>query len=147
MLPRLLEEALETATLLEQEWTESQKTPQSKGNQQQQGQKSWPKKRSFQQNSGGKKSAPPAKRNRNNNNRQRQNRQPQQQQRQVVATSGCPKCRMDHPGRPCPRDLGGCIYCGKMGHYIKDCRKKQSDDLRRNTPGTSQPAPQRPPQQ
>ena len=29
-----------------------------------------------------------------------------------------------------------------MGHYIKDCRKKQSDDLRRNTPGTSQP-PQR----
>ena len=34
-----------------------------------------------------------------------------------------------------------------MGHYIKDCRKKQSDDLRRNTPGTSQPAPQRLPQQ
>ena len=55
------EEAMETGILLEQEWTESQKTPQSKGNQQQQGQKSWPKKRSFQQNSGGKKSAPASK--------------------------------------------------------------------------------------
>ena len=146
--PSTLEEALETATLLEQEWIESQKTPQSRGKPQQIGQKSWPKKRSYQQNSGGKKSAPPAKRNHQNNNRQRQNRQPQQQQQnQVVATSGCPKCRMDHPGRPCPRDVGGCIYCGKMGHYIRDCRKKQSDDLRRNTPGTSQPAPQRLPQQ
>ena len=54
--PTTVDENLETASLLEHDWTESQKAPASRGQQQQhQGQKSWPRKRQFQRNQGGKK--------------------------------------------------------------------------------------------
>ena len=157
--PTTVDEALEMASLLEYDWTESQKTPAPRQQQQNLGQKSWPRKRHFQKNQGGRKFHPQSKKQRNNNNNnnnsnnrqiQYQNRRPQYQQRQQpqqkqLTAASCPKCTTDHPGRPCPRDTGGCLYCGKMGHYIRDCRKKQANDQRRNTSSTSQPTQQRQP--
>ena len=39
----------------------------------------------------------------------------------------CSKCNYGHPGQLCPRDTGGCFYCGKMGHFVRVCRKKEAD--------------------
>ena len=36
----------------------------------------------------------------------------------------CEKCRGSHPGKPCPRDTGGCFRCGELGHQIANCTKK-----------------------
>ena len=36
----------------------------------------------------------------------------------------CPRCSSDHPGGVCPRDTGGCLYCGKPGHRISRMSQK-----------------------
>jgi hypothetical protein len=67
-----------------------------------------------------KQSGPPAKRQRN-----QYRPSPRQPSRGT-----CRRCGRSHVGQPCPRETGGCLYCGKMGHYIQDYRKKAADDLR-----------------
>ena len=59
----------------------------------------------------------------------------------------CPKCGRPHPGQACPLLTGGCLYCGKMGHFARECRKKAADDLRRNGGAPLLPRPPPQPQQ
>ncbi|CAN6486610.1 unnamed protein product [Victoria cruziana] len=37
----------------------------------------------------------------------------------------CSKCRRRHPGRPCYKDSGACLYCGELRHFIRECPKKK----------------------
>ena len=43
----------------------------------------------------------------------------------------CVICDRVHRGQACPRASGDCFYCGLVGHFIRDCRIKKVDDLRR----------------
>ncbi|XP_049932536.1 uncharacterized protein LOC126409875 [Nymphaea colorata] len=52
--------------------------------------------------------------------------------------SECPKCHRQHPGKPCYRDIGACLYCGAQGHFIRECPKKKEVEQRRSA--TNQPA-------
>ena len=73
--------------------------------------------------------------------RPRQNMAPNNLQ----SNPNCPKCHVNHARGPCPRDTGGCFYCGKVGHIARQCRKKLIDEQRRNagSAGPSQQVPQR----
>uniref|UniRef100_A0A5K0Y0H8 CCHC-type domain-containing protein n=1 Tax=Nymphaea colorata TaxID=210225 RepID=A0A5K0Y0H8_9MAGN len=37
----------------------------------------------------------------------------------------CPTCHRQHPGKPCYREVGACLYCGTRGHFIHECPKKK----------------------
>ncbi|KAF3792350.1 putative receptor-like protein kinase [Nymphaea thermarum] len=49
----------------------------------------------------------------------------------------CPKCHRQHPGKPCYRDTGACLYCGAQGHFIRECPKKKEAEQKRGA--ASQP--------
>ena len=139
-MPATFSAAVAAATLLNEDWERSKsvqakKSPQTGGDQ----------KKTYSggpgqrpplpvKTEGGKKQFPPAK-------RQRQQGHPPPRQ---PSGDNCPRCKRPHVGQSCPRDTGGCLYCGKMGHFIRDCRKKAADDLKR-TGNVSQPP--RPPHQ
>ena len=114
-LPSTLAQAIEVATMLNEEWERSRKS-----------QKDTPGKtgsRSAAASHGGKKYQPPYKKQKYNGG----NRPPQQQGQNRV----CQKCNRSHYGQPCPRDTGACLYCGKMGHYARQCHKKMADMQKR----------------
>ncbi|CAN6477769.1 unnamed protein product [Victoria cruziana] len=46
----------------------------------------------------------------------------------------CSKCHRRHPGRPCYKDSGACLYCGELGHFIWECPKKKEVEQRRGNP-------------
>ncbi|CAN6452104.1 unnamed protein product [Victoria cruziana] len=46
----------------------------------------------------------------------------------------CSKCHRRHHGRPCYKDSGACLYCGELGHFIRECPKKKEVEQRRGNP-------------
>ncbi|KAF3776058.1 hypothetical protein EJ110_NYTH48338 [Nymphaea thermarum] len=42
-----------------------------------------------------------------------------------------PTCSRVHPGKPCYREIGACLHCGGMRHFIKDCPLKKERELKK----------------
>jgi hypothetical protein len=126
-LSSTLAKAIEVATVLSKEWERSRKG---------QNDTPWKQGAGPQQHHGGKKYQPPHKKQRYNGGA----RPPQHHGQNRV----CQKCNRSHYGQPCPRDTGACLYCGKMGHYARQCHKKIADMQKENAEGGYQQ--QQPPQ-
>ncbi|KAF3774836.1 hypothetical protein EJ110_NYTH52207 [Nymphaea thermarum] len=50
----------------------------------------------------------------------------------------CPTCHRQHPGKPCYKEVGACLYCGTRGHFIRECPKKKEAEQGRGA--ANQPA-------
>ncbi|KAF3786730.1 hypothetical protein EJ110_NYTH24743 [Nymphaea thermarum] len=45
----------------------------------------------------------------------------------------CLTCHRQHPGKPCYREVGACLYCETRGHFIRECPKKKEAEQSRFT--------------
>ncbi|KAF3780126.1 hypothetical protein EJ110_NYTH39979 [Nymphaea thermarum] len=49
----------------------------------------------------------------------------------------CPTCSCVHLGKPCYQEIGACLHCGGMGHFIKYCPLKKERELKKPDVGPS----------
>ncbi|XP_049934310.1 uncharacterized protein LOC126410146 [Nymphaea colorata] len=131
--PRDLDEAVTMARCIEEDWARTQKDHQKKASQHSQGGRAQVKRHHFAG-----RTRPYERRDDRTFRRNQPTRSEATQGSVATPTSQrCPTCSRVHPGKPCYREIGACLHCGRMGHFIKDCPLRKERELKKPEAGPS----------
>ncbi|KAF3795163.1 hypothetical protein EJ110_NYTH05800 [Nymphaea thermarum] len=125
--PRDLDEMVTMARCIEEDWARTQKDHQKKAGQHSQGGRTQVKRQHFAG------ITRPYERRDDRTFRRNQPTRSEVTQGSVATPTSqrCPTCSRLHPGKPCYREIGACLHCGRMGHFIKDCPLKKERELKK----------------
>ncbi|XP_049932029.1 branchpoint-bridging protein-like isoform X2 [Nymphaea colorata] len=121
------------ARCIEEDWARTQKDHQKKASQHSQGGRTQVKRHHFAG-----RTRPYERRDDRTFRRNQPTRSEATQGSVATPTSQrCPTCSRVHPGKPCYREIGACLHCGRMGHFIKDCPLRKERELKKPEAGPS----------